>query len=158
MATSTLSANPTPHLPVTSPCHHRLTPCRPISPPGSSIPSPTTATAVFLGAPDTNTLTHLAAETQLHIIVVEHASSRVQILRNELVPTGLYGSRIAVNHADPNSYQLPPYFADFVFVTSTTQLDSRDRVFQSVRPYGGKLITQTPSGLKTTHTRRRTTR
>ena len=106
--------------------------------------------AVFLGAPDTNTLTHLAAETQLHIIVVEHASSRVQILRNELVPTGLYGSRIAVNHADPNSYQLPPYFADFVFVTSTTQLDSRDRVFQSVRPYGGKLITQTPSGLKTT--------
>ena len=45
---------------------------------------------------------------------------------------------------------MPPYFADLIFIPSRTAVDSQERVFRSVRPYGGKLIVETPSGLKTT--------
>jgi len=106
--------------------------------------------AVFLGAPDAATLKHLVAKTKLHFVVVESDSARAGKLRRQLVRDGSYGSRVAVTHADPASYDMPPYFANFIFVHNGIVLDARDRVFKSVRPYGGKLIVQTSTGLQTT--------
>ena len=106
--------------------------------------------AVFLGAPDPNTLSHLVAQTKLHLIVVDSDSTRVENLRRNLVRSGIYGSRVAVTHADPATFEMPPYFANFIFVQEGTSQDARDRIFESVRPYGGKLIMQTATGLQTT--------
>jgi hypothetical protein len=52
--------------------------------------------------------------------------------------------------ADPATFAMPPYFANFVFIRDGVVPDARARVFNSVRPYGGKLIVQTASGLAIT--------
>jgi outer membrane protein assembly factor BamB len=103
---------------------------------------------VFLGAPDAATLQHLATETELHFIVIERSAKRVQQLRRELVPSGLYGSRIAALPADPATFELPPYFANCIIVDRNTNLneEARQRIFHSVRPYGGQLIVETATG------------
>ncbi|MFP6865343.1 MAG: PQQ-binding-like beta-propeller repeat protein, partial [Roseibacillus sp.] len=106
--------------------------------------------AVFLGAPDAATLTHLATQTELHLVVVDSDANRVEMLRHQLVRSGIYGSRVAVAHADPAAFEMPPYFANTMFVRSGIAVDARHRAFQSVRPYGGKLIVQTASDLQIT--------
>ena len=106
--------------------------------------------AVFLGAPTLDTLRHLAARTKLHLIVVDSDPVRVADLRRKLVRSGLCGSRVAVTLAEPATFEMPPYFANFIFAHQGISLDSRDRVFKSIRPYGGKLIMQSATGLQTT--------
>jgi hypothetical protein len=105
--------------------------------------------AVFLGAPEAATLRHLAAETELRLIVVDPDSGKVEQLRRELVRTGVYGTRVAVANADPAAFEMPPYFASTIVVGSDVATEGQDRAFGSVRPYGGRLIVPSASGLRT---------
>lgn len=108
--------------------------------------------AVFLGAPDSATLHHLATETELQLIVVEANAKRVDQLRRQLHHFGIYGSRVSITSADPATFSMPPYFANLIFVHSNTPMarPARKRIFKSLRPYGGKLIIQTKGGLEIT--------
>lgn len=105
--------------------------------------------AVFLGAPDLVTLRQLVAKSDLLLIVVESEVVRVESLRSQLLDLGISRSRVAVSLAEPETFEMPPYFANFIFISDQITVDSRERVFESVRPYGGKLIMQTGSGLRT---------
>jgi len=105
--------------------------------------------AVFLGAPDLVTLRQLVAKSDLLLIVVESEVVRVESLRSQLLDLGISRSRVAVSLAEPETFEMPPYFANFIFISDQITVDSRERVFESVRPYGGKLIMQTRSGLRT---------
>ena len=97
---------------------------------------------VFLGSVDADTLVHLAAETSLRLLVVEEEGRRVRALREVLSRAGVYGSRVAVWQDDPAGFEMPPYFADFVLLGEEMPPSERERIFESVRPYGGKLIVQ----------------
>ena len=104
---------------------------------------------VFLGSIDADTLVHLASETSLKMVVVEKEGQRVRDLRESLSRAGIYGSRVAVWQDDPAGFTMPPYFADFVLLSEEVPLDERERIFESVRPYGGKLIVQHGEELET---------
>ena len=104
---------------------------------------------VFLGSIDADTLVHLASETSLKMVVVEKEGQRVRDLRESLSRAGIYGSRVAVWQDDPAGFTMPPYFADFVLLSEEVPLDERERIFESVRPYGGKLILQHGEKLET---------
>ena len=104
---------------------------------------------VFLGGPDALTLRHLAAHTELHLVVVEGDSARAASLRHALAQAGLLGSRVNVQLADPATVDLPPYFAHFIFVHQNVTPFGRERVFESVRPFGGKLLVETAQGVET---------
>ena len=105
--------------------------------------------SVFLGAPDLVTIRHLVAKTDLHLIVVESEEARVESLRSQLLDLGISRSRVAISLEEPGTFEMPPYFANFIFISDRITVDSRERVFESVRPYGGQLISQTPVGLQT---------
>jgi len=100
---------------------------------------------VFLGAPDAATLGHLAQATKLHLIAVERDASKVNSLRDELNRSGLHPDRVAIIQAEPDTFNLPPYFADTVLIRSSSQIPftRRKQLFNAVRPYGGKLIEET---------------
>lgn len=108
--------------------------------------------AVFLGAPDADSLIHLTEATELHLVVVDGDLAGANRLRRRLRQSAIYGDRVSVIHAKPESIELPPYFADVVFVRSTTSLESADhkRILNFVRPYGGKLIVEQPTSWKST--------
>ena len=107
---------------------------------------------VFLGAPEHDTLNHLAAQSKVHFIVVESEAARAQALRERLVKSGHYGSRVALHHADPATFDMPPYFANTIVVHQRVSLTpaARKSILQSVRPYGGKLVEQAGEELKIT--------
>ena len=91
--------------------------------------------AVYIGAPDADTLVHLANATKLYQIVVEQDAANADRLRRELHRSATYADRVTVTQGKP---ELPPYFAEFILVRA----DNADikRLLKSVRPYGGKLI------------------
>ena len=105
---------------------------------------------VILGSVDPDTLVHLASETSLQLVVVEEESHRVRVLREALSRAGVYGSRVAVWQDDPAGFVLPPYFAHFVVLHEEVPSEERERIFESVRPYGGKLIVQRGGKLEIT--------
>ena len=94
--------------------------------------------AVFIGAPDADTLLHIAKTTQLHQIVIEPEAANAKRLRRELRAAAVYADRVSVMHDGPD---LPPYFADLILVRSPSV--RTERIFNAVRPYGGKLIEET---------------
>lgn len=106
--------------------------------------------AVFLGAPDPGTLNDFATRTALQLIVVESDADKAETLRSTFAGTGLLGARLAVHADDPATFEMPPYFANFIFVRKGVAVDESKRVFESVRPHGGKFIEESDGDLKIT--------
>lgn len=102
--------------------------------------------AVYIGAPDTRTLAHIATSTEIHQIVFEPDAGTANQLRRDLHRHAIYSDRVAVIHGEA---ELPPYFAEFIFVRTSAKPVDHQRLFNSVRPYGGKLIVE--SGWKVTN-------
>ena len=100
--------------------------------------------ALWFGVDDGQLLQAVAAASQLHIVAIDSDEDRIQQLRRELDQAGLYGRPIALHVGDPESFMAPPYVANLVVVgqsCSETLADRRllERIYESVRPYGGKL-------------------
>jgi len=99
--------------------------------------------ALFFGAGDGRLLEALACNSKLHIIAVEPDRAKVDALRRRLDPSGLYGKRITVHHADPLSFECPPYMASLTVVTGLIATGPTPggvflrKIFASMRPYGG---------------------
>lgn len=106
--------------------------------------------AIFLGAPSSATVHHLVDSTHWRIVVVESDPELVESLRSTLASKSKYGDRIAIWEADPATFEMPPYFADLIFVPAGIKVSDSDRkrISNSIRPYGGKLIEE--SGWKVT--------
>ncbi|MCI0680659.1 MAG: PQQ-binding-like beta-propeller repeat protein [Gemmataceae bacterium] len=96
---------------------------------------------VVWGAGDGGLLAELARQSKLHIIAVEPDARNVQAVRDRLTDADLYGTRIAVVHADPASVSLPPYLASLMVCEDPGSLPNDPpfaaRLHEALRPYGG---------------------
>lgn len=98
---------------------------------------------LLLGLGSGELLGELIHQSKLHIIVIEPDAKKVASLRRELDEAGLYGRRVAVLAGDITSLQLPAYMASLI-VSEDLAVAGFDkgeifaeRVFYSLRPYGG---------------------
>jgi outer membrane protein assembly factor BamB len=84
----------------------------------------------------------LARQSKLHVVVVEPDPLKVRVERERLNYLGLAGELVAVHHADPRAFDLPPYFASLMVSEEPEKLALNDvafvrGIYQSLRPYGG---------------------
>lgn len=100
--------------------------------------------ALWFGVDDAMLLEAVAAASELDIVAVDPDAKKVTRLRRQLDQAGLLGKRIALHVGTPDSFKAPPYIANLVVVGQSMAEKLVDpqllrRVFESVRPYGGKL-------------------
>lgn len=96
--------------------------------------------ALVLGLQDGALTEELLRQSHLQIIAIDRDEQKVAKLRERLLETGLYGTRVAVHLGDPQKFALPPYLANLV-VTGQDKIDPQlvRRAFAAVRPYGGVI-------------------
>jgi outer membrane protein assembly factor BamB len=112
--------------------------------------------ALWLGADDERLLEAVLAATELHVVVLDPDADRVARLRRRFDAAGLYGRRVAVHQGDLTSFAPPVYIASLVAVGESLVeavvggphagrvRHELDRLYESVRPYGGKLWLPVP--------------
>lgn len=105
--------------------------------------------AILLGADDQQLALSLANESPWsELVIVESDASRVAQLRTALSAAGVYG-RVTVRNSAIEDFSPPPYVAHQIFVAPsiTSRLISTpeqlERIYQSVRPYGGVMVLMT---------------
>jgi hypothetical protein len=98
--------------------------------------------AVLLGLSDPDTIRALLEKTRLRLLIIESDPHRVRTLRKDLVMHQFHGERASVWQDTPRAFTLPPWFADLIVVDRSVSLSDtdRERLFRSVRPYGGSLL------------------
>lgn len=93
------------------------------------------------GAGDGGLLAELVRQSKLHVIAIEPDAAKVHGLRTKLTADDLYGTRIAIVHADPASVALPPYFASLMICEDPEILPNDPqfpaKLYEVLRPYGG---------------------
>ena len=84
---------------------------------------------------------HLAAATELHVVVVPNEPSQVAGIRTYLLDhTALHGSRIAVVEPESlSSRDLPPYFANLIVIAGAVDEAAQLDLYRVLRPCGGVM-------------------
>ena len=100
--------------------------------------------ALWFGVDDGQLLEAVVAASELHVVGVDPDAEKIDRLRRRLDKAGLYGNRIALHQGDPATFKAPPYMADLIVMSESAAAKLNDeavlgRVYESVRPYGGKL-------------------
>jgi len=99
---------------------------------------------LMLEVDDSMLIEALAAQTDLYIIGLESDAAKVEKLRQRLEKLDLYGRRVSIHTGDILSVQLPPYMASLIVANDVRIEDSAQdsaflkRLYQTLRPYGGK--------------------
>lgn len=99
--------------------------------------------SLFYGVGDGKLLEALLLESQLHVVAVDPDAEKVERLRRRLDAAGLYGGRIALLVGDIHSTHTPQYMSsltvlhDALAVGFDGSAQSIERLFESLRPYGG---------------------
>ena len=94
----------------------------------------------------------LARQSRLHIVAVEPDREKVDAVRRRLDAAGLYGPRVAVIPAAPQTLPLPPYLASLIVVEDVRSAGFASdeafirKAFHSLRPYGGTVCMRQTSG------------
>lgn len=101
--------------------------------------------AVVWGARDAELVMELVRQSELHVVVVDADAGAVQTLWERLSAADFYGTRAVVYQADPVTLEMPPYLASFAVVTLAPDAKLLPRVFQSLRPYGGRAYFTRPA-------------
>ncbi len=102
--------------------------------------------ALFYGIGDGGLLESLAVNSDFHIIAFDPDEKTVASMRRRFDHAGLYGTRISIFHGDPMTVQLPQYMASLTIVNDLEMPESAqeaaflDRIYSSMRPYGGIAI------------------
>ncbi|MCY3021896.1 MAG: PQQ-binding-like beta-propeller repeat protein, partial [Planctomycetota bacterium] len=96
--------------------------------------------ALVVGEPDGRLAIALASRTDLHVVAVLPPEADVDAERQRLLPSPLYGSRVAVQKLD-GSGRLPyaPYFADLAVVTGDAGCLPGEELYRVLRPCGGVM-------------------
>ncbi|MCH7556684.1 MAG: PQQ-binding-like beta-propeller repeat protein, partial [Planctomycetes bacterium] len=97
---------------------------------------------LLLGLGTGELLYQLVNQSKLHIVALDPDSGKVEAIRRRLDEAGLYGTRVAVHVGDITTMRLPPYMANLVVSEDRSQKSALssalvERVFHSLRPYGG---------------------
>ncbi|MDA7892695.1 PQQ-like beta-propeller repeat protein, partial [Akkermansiaceae bacterium] len=101
--------------------------------------------ALLLGAgDDLELIESLLSETNFRVIIVDSRPEKVRQIREKSLVSSVTGEQISVIEDDPTSVILPPYFAELIVIGNSTSLDATQlkRVYESLRPFGGKLMTR----------------
>lgn len=99
--------------------------------------------ALLLGVGDDSGLIEsLLAETDFRVIAVDSRTERVRSLREERWINATTSARLVVIEDDPAGVELPPYFAGLIVLSDqiTLKPSGLRRVYESLRPFGGKLM------------------
>jgi hypothetical protein len=102
--------------------------------------------ALLYGVSNADFLESLVRNSDLHIIAIDPDSAKVDRLRRRFDMAGLYGERIAVHKGTPFTFQTPPYMASLTIIDELESAGYQcsevflERLFGSMRPYGGKLV------------------
>ncbi|MBT4864176.1 MAG: PQQ-binding-like beta-propeller repeat protein [Planctomycetaceae bacterium] len=90
----------------------------------------------------------LAKRTKLQIYAIESDEKLVAAARRRIGKTGLYGTRIVVHRADPDSSHFPKQFANLVVsensLTAVVDSPRKNELRRLQRPYGGKTCIGRP--------------
>ncbi|MFT6178426.1 MAG: hypothetical protein ACJAQT_001272 [Akkermansiaceae bacterium] len=103
--------------------------------------------ALLLGTgDDSGLIKSLLSETDYRVIAVDSRRKRVRSLRDEGWVNATGNERFAVIEDGPADVELPPYFAGLIVLSEEITLKPAElrRVYESLRPFGGKLMA--PSG------------
>lgn len=96
--------------------------------------------ALVVGAPNSRLALALAARTDLHVINALPDLGQVQSDRRALLESGLYGSRLTVQHLLPGGpLPFPSYFADLVVAVGNADVAAPSELYRVLRPHGGVL-------------------
>ena len=84
----------------------------------------------------------LAAQSELHVAVIESDSGKIASFRKKMDSMGLYGSRISVIKGEPLKLPLAPYMADLVVAEDLTfapekAAEAARTIFRLLRPFSG---------------------
>ncbi|MHB9029394.1 MAG: malectin domain-containing carbohydrate-binding protein, partial [Candidatus Latescibacterota bacterium] len=101
--------------------------------------------SLVYGEKDGNLLEALAGVSDLRMVAVCGDRSRVEALRRQFDRVGLAGGTIAVFAGDFQTFDTPQYMSSLTILNAPIlpaglQKDALNRLFQSLRPYGGTLL------------------
>lgn len=107
--------------------------------------------AVVMGLSNERLVDELLRTSELRIIAVDSNADRINELRQRLITDGEYSGRLQLIAGNPDTCDIPPYIANLLIVSgeAAAPLDSDERVkrmFEMLRPYGGKACVVTPDG------------
>jgi outer membrane protein assembly factor BamB len=98
---------------------------------------------LLLGLGSGEFLYRLLNQTDLHIIALDSDTGKVAAMRRKLDDARMYGTRVTVHAGDITKVKLPPYMANLIVAEDLKEAGFRrnnnfiERVYQSLRPYGG---------------------
>ena len=101
----------------------------------------------------------IARNSDLRIIAVDPDPGKVDRLRRRFDAAGLYGKKLTVQVGDPFSFEAPPYLASLTIFENLEAAGYKEgdvffqRIYHSIRPYGGIAYLPVSSGEVSTVTR-----
>ncbi|MDF1810736.1 MAG: PQQ-binding-like beta-propeller repeat protein [Verrucomicrobiales bacterium] len=96
--------------------------------------------AIVCGQSDTAFLTTLGTRSKLKVVAIEPDKEKVDNHRTVLQSADLYGHRVALIHGQPLDMDLPRYLADVMVLQSDESPTEIEKLAESVRPFGGKMV------------------
>jgi outer membrane protein assembly factor BamB len=105
---------------------------------------------LLLGLGTGELLHELINKSDLRIIAIDSNAEKVAVMRRQLDEAGLYGNRVSVHLGDITTMQLAPYMANLIVSEDLDAAAYRkqnvfiERVFHSLRPYGGTACFSLP--------------
>ncbi|MFC2116499.1 PQQ-binding-like beta-propeller repeat protein, partial [Bacteroidota bacterium] len=108
----------------------------------------TSGYGVVIGTQNIRLLKSLVSKTSLSIIAFDSNPERLLYLREYFDNLGVKADRLSFRNADETLPFLPKYFSSLTVVTDPAYLKDNDRdilnaIFESTRPYGGKIWMKT---------------
>lgn len=105
---------------------------------------------LLLGLDDGGLLYELLNQSKLHVVALDSDAEKVAAMRRRLDDAGLYGTRAAVHVGEITTMRLPPYMANLIVAENSKAAAFQkndafiERVFHSLRPYGGTACVLAP--------------
>jgi hypothetical protein len=101
--------------------------------------------ALWFGIENGNLLEAVAAASDLHLVGIDPDAQKIDRLRRQFDQGGWYGRRVALQVGEMDKYMAPPYMAELIVVERSAVPVLRKpgqlaRLYESLRPYGGKLV------------------
>ena len=102
---------------------------------------------IALGFASGRMIEEVLDQSELHLVVLDRSSEKVDSVRRGFDRAGTYGIRLSAHVGDVTTTRLPPYFASLIICEDLTAAGFKpgDRefvgnLFRSLRPYGGMAM------------------
>ncbi len=95
---------------------------------------------LLLAKADLDCIRDLAASTNFHILALEPKTETLESMKKTLIQEGIYGTRCALILGDMTTAQMPAYLINLAYLPEGSTLETIERSYRSLRPYGGKLV------------------